>query len=99
MNRARLVTMGFYGNSSVPTTTNKKIMGKGKPKWSAKNKVPLEQQTVVTVTIEFSLFTVQDSGYSAEEFGDIIVRQIEKNLQYDETTWASVNEELAKQIK
>mgnify|MGYP003606098420 CR=1 FL=1 len=73
-------------------------MGKGKPKWESKNKVPLDQQTVVTVTVEFSLFTVQDSGYSAEVFADMIVRQIEKSISYDENTWAEINEELAKKL-
>lgn len=74
-------------------------MGKGKPKWETKNKIPLEQQTVVTVTVEFNLFTVQDSGYTAEEFGSMIVKQIEKNVMYDESTWCTINEQLAKQIK
>ena len=73
-------------------------MGKNKPKHKNLTE-DLEKKTLVSVTIDFDVETVFNSGMSPDEFGKMVCKHVYKTLPFQEKdSNYSIDNDLAKEL-
>jgi len=73
-------------------------MKNNKPRHKTKDSQPIEEKTLVTVTLEFDLEQVFNSEMSPDEFGKMVCRHVYKTLPYGEKSHYKIDEDLQKEF-